>query len=276
MKLTNIIEKEYDNLQNNTLDKIDVTTATDIVSDIFFEWYQQFSKILDEKLLHGGIILYGMITLGDDIAKNCIKNISYTTEEITKFSLRLEEIEKRKLTYFKDIGIFLSSIIANNYNKKNAEKYLLFTQDITTKINYIGFKNSAHMVICGNVGHDLGINMNSGSITVTGNAATNTGSELLNGIIHIYGNCEGNVGENMKGGEIIVDSKSGSIVGSRMQGGKITIKGNTHDYVGEKSTGGQINLLGEWNKAFMQSCEGDAEIYHRGKREYLRKKFEIK
>jgi formylmethanofuran dehydrogenase subunit C len=100
--------------------------------------------------------------------------------------------------------------------------------------NYLGYQNkSKRIIVSGNVGSSLGLNMNSGEIIVNGNTNYGIGCDMSGGVIRIKGNVGyvktageyGEIGFRMKKGEIYFEGDDLPKISDNIDGGDIYHKG---------------------------------------------------
>ncbi|MCX8163109.1 MAG: hypothetical protein N3D10_00970 [Candidatus Micrarchaeota archaeon] len=116
-------------------------------------------------------------------ALNSIKSLEYTSIDVQKFCFELKNFENQADDFKVKAGLFLSALI----NQSKEQKFLLDTTALSSKIHYLGYSNTKEIVVNGNVGNNLGSNMEKGKITVYGNAGTNVGYLMKGGEIYIEG-----------------------------------------------------------------------------------------
>jgi len=206
-----------------------------------------------------------------------VKGIRYSAKDVESFTLALIGFQREK-NFSERAGYFLSALI----NNCRDTEYVVHTQHLVKKINYLGFKNTKNIVVNGNMGHSIGKCMKRGSITLNGDVGERVGWDMKDGTIIVNGNADVELGCGMEGGSISVNGNAGRGVGFRMMGGTLTIKGNAGWWVGCSMRGGIIVVNGNAGHevgAFMKGgeihLEGDYEriaddirggkIYHKGK-----------
>ena len=139
----------------------------------------------------------------------------YSAKDIEDFSLELKRFEDKR--GFEESGLFLSAL--TNYSEK--ERFVIVTEHLSKKIDFIGYKNKKVVEVSGNAGNNVGWH-NSGEISVGGNAGNWVGLNN-SGKISVGGNAGDWVGLN-NSGEISVSGDAGNKVGWDNRG-KIEIKG---------------------------------------------------
>ncbi len=243
MKLTTLIENEYETIEQQTAEKaVRPNTKNDSIIYAFKSWL---------KLLHTKV--YSRNPFFDYMhAEDKLKefnpdysyNISYTPEDISSFCFYLEDFcTKENMEYS---GMFISALINLHYRKHTFKgDYFLHVDPLPTTLDYLGkFTNGAAIYIKGNTGRFVGYEIKSGKITVEGNTLGSLGYRMTGGIIHILGNAESEVGREMKDGKIIVEKNTGKFTGERMQGGAVHING-TIKRISENFEKGMIYNKGE-------------------------------
>lgn len=199
-----------------------------------------------------------------DVAKEMIRGIFYTAEDVEKFSLALAEFQDKK-DFAEKAGRFLSVLI----NEGKDSDYIVHTRHLE-HISYIGIKNTKNITIEGHSGYaaaygmsggriivngdvelDAGEFLSGGELILNGNATSRIGYHMSGGKIVLHGNIENSsgyssVGDVMVGGEVMIFGNVNYSVGSSMKGGKITIYGNAGENIGEMMEGGEIHLEGDY------------------------------
>ncbi len=133
-------------------------------------------------------------------------------------------------------------------------------------LDFVGYRNRAHVVVYGDVGSNTGCEMECGVLHVYGNAFGSVGKRMKGGEILIEGDVGYWAGEGMRGGSIVVTGNAKDALGVEMEGGDIVVEGNAGSYVGRYMRGGRIVVLGNvghWLGQFMSDGEiivwGNAE-----------------
>lgn len=132
----------------------------------------------------------------EEIAK-LIRNISYSAEDIERFSIALAGFEEEQFFAIK-AGLFLSALINNGKDPA----YTLRLEHLNTKINGVGFKNTKRIVVYGNLGDEAGSNMAAGELIIHGNTRHAVGWWMNGGCIEVERDAGRDVGLGAKNGEI--------------------------------------------------------------------------
>jgi hypothetical protein len=176
---------------------------------------------------------------------DALKGIHYSSADVEKFSVALVEFQNED--YFRlAAGMFLSALI----NNCKDNDFVINVRHLTEKIWRLGYQNTKNIIVSGDIGANLGLEMKCGTITVEGNA-------------------DGLVGTDMEGGSIFVKGSVKHSVGAGMKNGKITVGGNVGPGLGDWMKGGEIHIHGT-----LEGLGDDIEsgkIYHKGKLIYPRK-----
>lgn len=193
-----------------------------------------------------------------DYVTKLIKDLRYTSGDITNFSIALTEFQKED-TFGYRAGIFLSALI-NNCNETD---FLVVTEHLVEKPSFLGYNNTKNITVKGDVSGEFGYGMESGIVIIGGNADWNLAHLMKKGDIIAKGNVKDNAGYEMYGGSIIVEGNVGKSVGLFMNGGKIIVNGNAGGDVGKYLWGGEIHLNGEYKTIGSEIRHG--KIYHKEK-----------
>ncbi len=232
MKLNDILKTEYADVKENA--QIDIQVAEE--EHFLIEPFLQYLKIDKSK----GMI-YELATWTVQII---LDKTSYTQKDITTFCLSLPLLEKK--IDISDVGVFLSTLVNNHYEKtKETKPYILITQLLETKLQYLGW-------------HTRGA-----EIEIIGDAGNNVGMEMVSGKIVVKGNVDLLCGNSMSGGTLIAE-KSGRSLGSFMNGGKIFVK-DTDFGCGTHMTRGEIHIAREYNPLIDTHNSYGGKIYYANK-----------
>jgi hypothetical protein len=170
---------------------------------------------------------------------DAIKGVNYSSTDVEKFCVALAEFQDED-QFSSNAGIFLSALI----NNCTDNDFVINTRHFSEGIALLGYQNTKNILVSGDVGAALGLEMKCGTITVRGNAGESVGIDMI-------------------GRRITVEGHSGMRLGAGMLGGIIEVKGNAGQLVGTGMRGGEIRIEGE--------CEGlphgiaGGKIYHKGK-----------
>lgn len=209
------------------------------------------------------------------LATSLLGDLQYSAKDVTDFSLALAEFQDEE-RFGMNAGLFLSVLI-NNCKEDN---FTVITEHLVKKLDSLGYGNTKHIIIHGDVGHYVGKLMRGGTLMVKGNAGDRVGEEMEGGEIVIDGDGEGAIGSDMKGGTITINGcvrgyaglsmKGGSIlikgdaagnVGNHIQGGVITVQGDAGGWVGLSMDGGSITINGDAGEGIgAQMLEGEIVI----------------
>ncbi len=180
----------------------------------------------------------GVVWSNYEKIKEFIKDVKYTSKDITKFVFFLEQYKDRDKFSYKS-GAFLSALI----NESNEDNFDIYTNHLQqAKIDFFGYKNKKNVVVRGNLNDHVGFGM-------------------LKGEIKIEGDVENNLCDNMKGGKIVISGNANHFIGQQMTDGVIIVEGSAQGWVGRWSKGGEIRIGKEID------CIGDgckAKVYENG------------
>ena len=226
MKLTEQVEREYRSIAETSMQKIFTAKKTPAIEKIISVWHEncENERNVDSQLATLDLEFYRIHN------RLQIAKIEYTPNDITSFCFFEKELKENKLfIQYKDayagvLGMFLSALIAHHNKKNQSAQYRIITEHVEP-LHFIGYENTAHVEIYGNVGNKLGEEMKEGIIRVHGNSANLTGHYLHGGEIHIDGSAENLLGMSMQGGKIKVSKNAGGDLGSMIRSGEIHIDG---------------------------------------------------
>jgi hypothetical protein len=190
-------------------------------------------------------------------ALDAIKGIGCSSADVEKFVVALVEFQDEDNFRYK-AGFFISALI----NNCKDNDFVINVRHLTKKIGYLGYQNTKNITVSGDVGVQLGRNMECGSITVEGNADIIVGESMKGGSIFVKGSAAA-VGAGMKNGRITVEGDVELGLGSNMTGGTIEVKGNAGQWMGTGMLGGEIHIEGECESLPDRIAGG--KIYHKGK-----------
>jgi len=205
------------------------------------------------------------------VALAAIEGISISSRDVERFCVLLIEHQDEPIFHLKS-GLFLSALI----NSSNDNEFHLSTQHLKERICNLGYRNKKKIIIDGNLGFNVGIEMKKGVILVRGDTYDGVGDKMEGGSIIICGNssgCDG-IGNNMHGGAILI--KGGVYefgdIGNGMDGGRITVQGKKMgEYVDDPVeyiariglvTCGEIHIFCKYYG--LESVKGGM-VYHKGK-----------
>ena len=282
MKITDIINKEYENCEG---EKISEYKKPSCAYSILVEKYQLWLEECDRltEIHFNGLAGYHRETMVEEkysAARRILSDISSkstssnsilskcTPEDIFQLSKTIVPFEYHEQFY--ESGLFFSSLINMHYSlHKNDPGQMVYQLNFEKNEEHlfgIGYcLNGASLFIQGNCGNCLGNNMQSGHITLRGNAKHEAGARMNNGFIHILGSAENDVGHQMYGGEIIIEKNTENFLGERIFGGKITVKGNSGSHIGRGLNGGVIYIEGNYEKEQFAHTAQEGKIFHKGK-----------
>ncbi len=267
MKLTDVIEENYEKIDKKEITKIKVekNQTTEALLKLFSEYLvyerSRMGKNFDPKaefpFLHW---LYPKIV-------PFLENIN--PEEIMNISTCLGESKYEE--HLRSAGTFLTALINVHYESTNEDvEYKIITSHLENKIANIGRGSKAKIRVYGNGGSCLGMQLAGGTITVEGDCDSEVGLGMSGGMIFISGNVHKNIGAYMSGGTITISGNVGKNVGDNMTNGKITIKGNVKDQLAFKMDGGVINVYGNAGECIgIQMTNGT--VYLHGTFEHISK-----
>ncbi len=156
-----------------------------------------------------------------------IRDIKYTAKDVEKFTVSLQEFIDLRGFDFK-VGLFLSVLV----NNCDDDLYLLQLKHLDVKIQDIGFRNNKDIVIDGNVGANLGLEMSSGKLLLNGSSGNCLGWRMSGGTIEIKGDVGLDTGVYMVNGDIYLNGRYGKI-SDHIIGGRIFHKGKQIFPIGE-------------------------------------------
>ncbi len=249
MKLTKLIDKEFENITSVTQGEI--KTNKNITVETLLAIWKQTKIYADYKNPEPD---YQSIVFPEG-RKSVEKAAMCTSEDIAGFCILSNGTNKE----IQSLGFFLSSIINKHYAKTGfSGEYVLPVDQKETLIDGIGFQNNgANIKIIGDVGYMTGKTMEAGNITIIGNAFS-VGEAMYDGRITVFGNVD-SAGKNMQGGIIHITENAG-FIGDKMKNGKIIVEKNGF-YAGESMQYGHIIIKGDIEQAGDKMKDGLIEIF---------------
>ncbi|MFH0860783.1 MAG: hypothetical protein V1921_06245 [Candidatus Altiarchaeota archaeon] len=171
---------------------------------------------------------------------------------------RLEENYGQERDYSEKAGSLLTALMQNSHHK-------LFELKSELPLSRLGFRLSGRksVSISGDVGSDVGREMENGFITVNGHSGDELGMEMkggrivvektakdragykmAGGTIHVKGEVNEEAGRLMTAGTIVIEKNAGVLTGDGMEGGSIHVKGDATEKTGFMMKGGSILVDG--------------------------------
>ena len=234
MKLTDCINKEYENLEEKKiiLQNGNVQTIEKLTS-LHSTWKNMIETVSEEDFTE--------ISNAFAIKKIKKSNIQYTSEDITIFFSELfEKITIDNIENAFSSGILVSALINYHFQKtKQKQPYILFTKNIPVEIDYLCHKN------------------NGAQVCIYGNTGTFLCQQMKNGCVHVDGNADSSAGHMMKGGILKVQSAN-EYLGEYMSGGKIYVNEDYERFLAQGFEGNETTRFG-------------GEIYCSGKKMFSKK-----
>ncbi len=267
MKLTETLEREYEQVAQNTVQVIQEkeTPCFSQIKVAYEKWLSNHEHI--EQYFHSK---EGLEPIFSKYLQR--EKYPYTREDIEHFSLELEKYQD-KISFTRS-GLFLSKLIDEHFrylkekeehsSKNNVDTYTIFTNTLDKKLDYLCVHNpGAHINIIGSVGSHacykmknglvtisesagdaISICMENGIVTVEGDAGFYAGTRMQGGELYIKGNVLDYLGSGSYAGTIIVNGNAEDNVGYEMSGSTIIIYGNCKDFLALESKGGMIHVFG--------------------------------
>ncbi len=221
MKLTNILETEYQDITEKKSLDVKQDSSDTVLMQAWKEW------ILKENFIDSIFVINNNSAYKS--ARDILKKRRYTQADITDSCFTINPSEERYGEYA--FGTFISASIAEHYERAKQEQfgvdnYKIIIPPFFEKMYCIGFSNrDAKIEIFGNAGEHLGFCMKSGTIIVNGNVGDNTGWGMDRGKITIHGNAGEETGYYMCEGIIEIMGNTGRYSGFKRRGGTIIVKG---------------------------------------------------
>jgi len=147
-----------------------------------------------------------------------IKGIDLTSTDITMFSIALAKLAEENFSQAS--GIFLSALI----NNCTEDRFAIVAKHFEEPVSCIGYRNTKDIMIDGDAGDFVGLDMEGGAIVVNGRAGREIGRGMRNGKIIVNGNAGDTVGRYMEGGEIRLEGDY-YLLSDNVRGGSIYHKG---------------------------------------------------
>ncbi len=235
MKLTDVIEKEYENVNPEIVLKPKSEINLFEITKILFDHssFHQMNSSENSEMKEW---------------ENCIELL--TPKIITEISVLLGAYsEVEEMFGIKNyIGPFLSRLVNTHHRiTGDNDEYVIITEHMPN-VSLLCWYNSANVCIQGNAGLNCCRNMEGGSVRILGNCGEKLGEEMTKGAIFVDGSCDLYTGANMINGSILINGNCGSYAGCNMNGGNLTIKGNADPYLGWRMKGGRIDISGTVHK----------------------------
>ncbi len=235
MKLTDLIDKEYETIDSSTIKR-----------NVLENNPNTFGKLVKE---YESFLLYAQRTTISELECKIEKTLPkffrkhpWTSRNITELSLILKNYEVD--AEFVHSGYFLSYLINHLHLVNSEEKYLIVTKHLNKKINALCKYNESDVTIDGNAGDFLCKEMISGTVVLQGDAETFACDYMSGGIVTITGNTKNLPGSYLKGGKIKILKNAGYGAGAFSEGGKILIYGNAESECGYEMIKGIIEVKG--------------------------------
>ncbi len=259
MKLTDVIDTEYKNVEEQTKQPYQNKKSAGI--DLLFSLWERERSFLEKNYINIFSSENFYLCIESNLKKEQIKEIAL--QDITEFSLRGIVLQEEKM--FEAYGSFLSAVINlhHKYTKTN-EEYVIHTSHLEKLVHRIGTYNRAHIRVKGNVGERSGLYMKSGRLLIEGNSSFFLGNHMQGGTIELFGSTWNAAGEQMSGGTIIIHENTTLQAGTNMFGGKLIVMKDA-DAIGAAQQGGIIEVRGQ--------VRGDVGTYMQGGKLYLSEPF---
>lgn len=110
---------------------------------------------------------------------------------------------------------------------------------------------SGSILVEGDAGAYLGLDLQGGAIEVRGDAGAYCASRMAGGLIHIHGNAGDFLGaalpgepHGMRGGTVVVRGSAGDRAADRLRRGQVLIEGNAGRYCASRMIAGTVAVLG--------------------------------
>ncbi len=235
MKLTELTNAEYQNIQEKTTLKIKKSDSAIIskLTQIYKESARQIYADTYIEKIKRITALY--------------EKMPYTKEDITSMCFSIANIEnsipKEKMGV--DIsfrsGQFLTDLINIHYaHTKQNEPYVIITEPFNDKVNYLCERLDGAIVhIQGSSGYCTCQRMFSGTVIVRGNVESGFGFCMQGGTVEIEGNAENGLGDTLHDGTITIHGDAGENIGDHMDGGTIHLFG-TYESISPSFISGKI------------------------------------
>ncbi len=235
MKLTNIINEEYENLTESEI-QIGKTAKNETVQE-FMRLYHIWQENI--KNMNSSLLFLKMYDEGMQI----VYNLSYTLQDITYFCFALKDLKKdtpQKLENIR-LGFFISALVNTHYDKtKTTEEYTIITEFFPGYKSHLCYKtNGAKVKIIGDVNNFCGQIMERGNIYIQGNAGVQLGEQISGGTIHLTGNAGMHAAIGLIDGRIIIEGNTGQDLAIHMRNGFVSVGGKIES-IGKMIFGGEI------------------------------------
>ncbi len=255
MKLTDIVQTEYETIENKEIKTPKKAGVNRNVSRLLhcIKTYLSSDTTYSNTLLNGS---------GEKRFIKEIQRIDYTAQDITTLCFALETLTDHRL--FSSSGWVISALVNEHYSRtKQKESYTLMFEHIPpldaicyrldgASVDIFGGVNDlfAKKMIKGTINlhgsakDEACSYMMGGSVTIEGSIKDSGCKNMINGNVHIKGCAKSFLGEDMLQGTIFVDGNTENYCGRRMDNGYILVRGNTGDYLGRSMKRGVIVVCG--------------------------------
>jgi hypothetical protein len=204
-----------------------------------------------EELIHAWKSLHhkdsfwgGMFNKGklNYLAEDRFKGLELSAVDVEGMSLALAMFQDEPNFPFR-AATFLNALMFRCPERS----FTLHTAQFSAGLQYLGWYNSKDIAIIGDVGNELGREMEGGSIIVHGNAGHQCGALMNGGKIEVFGNAGLRSGYKMTDGAMIIHGNAGNETGMLMEGGVLIVKGRAGFECGDCMLGGEIRLEGGYD-----------------------------
>jgi len=185
-----------------------------------------------------------------------LKGLRCSAVDIGSFSMELVKYQGEDW-FSEKAGIFLSALMNNSADNE----FYIHTSNLTIPVEFLGFRNTKNFTVDGNIGINLGVQMEGGAITVKGECMASIGNMMQGGTITVEGSVGDLIGVRMKGGTITVYGNAGNEIGIEMEGGAILVKGRAGRDIGNSMNGGEIHLGGGFDR-ISENIKGGRIFWH--------------
>ncbi|MFH0860844.1 MAG: hypothetical protein V1921_06550 [Candidatus Altiarchaeota archaeon] len=152
------------------------------------------------------------------------EGLNVNSKQLQEIISRLEEDYSDGRKYDEEAGLFLTALMRNSGNFR-------FRIKTEVPLSYVGYllDEDKTITVNGNVGDNLGEEMENGRIIVNGHARTKAGDGMRGGKIEIKGSAGNAAAHCMRGGELHVQGGTGKATALNMTGGTLKVKGKIEE-----------------------------------------------
>jgi formylmethanofuran dehydrogenase subunit C len=167
-----------------------------------------------------------------------IHGIAYSKADIERLSMLIPDTDDELYQEFS--SCFIEALV----RMSRMDTYVLSQAQLEHRRKYLGLCNSEVLVVKGDVGEFLGLEMTEGLVVVEGSARGQAGEHMRGGALVVKGDCGEAAGYCMHDGLLIIEGNAGGRAGHYSSGGCILVKGDAGDAAGLELDEGHMVVEG--------------------------------